>query len=258
MFRLDASRALSDFRTERLLEKIRRIAPDAVTLNTRFIHFVKTDGTLSASQFETMQAILTYGEEAILTSAKEKFMVIPRLGTISPWASKATDIVRNCGLTNVLRVERGTCFELIMKDDKRLSEEQREKIAAVIHDRMTESVVDPDVAPEVVFAEAEGQPMRSVDILTEGRTALQKANVELGLALNDDEIDYLIDAFTKLKRNPTDVELMMFAQANSEHCRHKIFNAKWTIDGKDEDKSLFGMIRETHKNHPPGHDCRLL
>ncbi len=252
MFRLDASRALSDFRTERLLEKIRRIAPDAVTLNTRFIHFVKTDGTLSASQFETMQSILTYGEEAILTSAKEKFMVIPRLGTISPWASKATDIVRNCGLTNVLRVERGTCFELIMKDDKRLSEEQREKIAAVIHDRMTESVVAPDVAPEVVFAEAEGQPMRSVDILTEGRTALQKANVELGLALNDDEIDYLIDAFTKLKRNPTDVELMMFAQANSEHCRHKIFNAKWTIDGKDEDKSLFGMIRETHKNHPQG------
>ena len=250
--RLDASRALSDFRTERLLKKIQKICPEVVTLNSRYIHFVNVDGALSSEEFHTLESILDYGEEAIVTASTERFMAIPRLGTISPWASKATDIVHNCGLKKVLRVERGTCYELILKGNAVLKPEEREAIAAVLHDRMTESVVSPDVNPAIVFADAKGKDMQSIDIVGQGREALEKANVELGLALNEDEIQYLIDAFTKLNRNPTDVELMMFAQANSEHCRHKIFNASWTIDGEKKDKSLFSMIRETHKAHPEG------
>lgn len=250
--RLDASRALSDFRTERLLAKIKKISRDVVTLNSRYVHFVNIDGFLSFDELKTLKSILEYGEEALITGAKDRFMVIPRLGTISPWASKATDIVRNCGLKKVLRVERGTIYELMLSSGKSLTEEQRKEIAAVLHDRMTESVVDPEIEPAVIFSDAKGEPMRSVDILGKGKEALETANVELGLALNEEEIRYLIDAFTKLKRNPTDVELMMFAQANSEHCRHKIFNASWTIDGKEKDRSLFSMIRETHKAHPEG------
>ena len=250
--RLDASRALSDFRTERLLKKIQKICPEVVTLNSRYIHFVNVDGALSSEEFHTLASILDYGEEAIVTASTERFMVIPRLGTISPWASKATDIVHNCGLRKVLRVERGTCYELILKGNAVLKPEEREAVAAVLHDRMTESVVSPDVNPAIVFADAKGKSMQSIDIIGKGREALEKANIELGLALNEDEIQYLIDAFTKLNRNPTDVELMMFAQANSEHCRHKIFNASWTIDGEKKDKSLFSMIRETHKAHPEG------
>lgn len=250
--RLDASRALSDFRTERLLKKIQKICPEVVTLNSRYIHFVNVDGALSSEEFHTLASILDYGEEAIVTASTERFMVIPRLGTISPWASKATDIVHNCGLRKVLRVERGTCYELILKGNAVLKPEEREAVAAVLHDRMTESVVSPDVNPAIVFADAKGKSMQSIDIIGKGREALEKANIELGLALNEDEIQYLIDAFTELNRNPTDVELMMFAQANSEHCRHKIFNASWTIDGEKKDKSLFSMIRETHKAHPEG------
>ena len=241
-----------DFRTERLLKKIQKICPEVVTLNSRYIHFVNVDGALSSEEFHTLESILDYGEEAIVTASTERFMAIPRLGTISPWASKATDIVHNCGLKKVLRVERGTCYELILKGNAVLKPEEREAIAAVLHDRMTESVVSPDVNPAIVFADAKGKDMQSIDIVGQGREALEKANVELGLALNEDEIQYLIDAFTKLNRNPTDVELMMFAQANSEHCRHKIFNASWTIDGEKKDKSLFSMIRETHKAHPEG------
>lgn len=252
MFRLEASRALSDFRTERLLKKIRQFVPDVATLNSRYIHFVHTEEELSFTEMTRLKDVLTYGEECLVTHSENKFLVVPRLGTVSPWASKATDIIHNCGLKKVLRVERGTLYELSFKDYRALTDTEREQIASVLHDKMTESVVSPDVSAEVVFGEAQGEPMRIVDILKEGRKALEKANVDFGLALNEDEIDYLVNAFTKLERNPTDVELMMFAQANSEHCRHKIFNAKWTIDGKEKDKTLFGMIRETHNAHPEG------
>lgn len=252
MFRLNAPRALSDFRTERLLKKIRVFAPGVETLNTRFIHFIHANEALTDQETASLKAILTYGEEALIVPNTERFLVVPRLGTISPWASKATDIVRNCGLTKVLRVERGTCYEFVLRSGASLSEEQRAEIRSVIHDRMTESVVDAEVDPEVIFGEAVGQPMQTVPLMAEGKAALEKANVTLGLALSADEIDYLVNAFNELKRDPTDVELMMFAQANSEHCRHKIFNANWTIDGKDKENTLFGMIRETHKAHPEG------
>src|SRR5205085_1567315 len=128
----------------------------------------------------------------------------------------------------------------------------REALAAKLHDRMTESVFAALVSADALFHHVAPQPLTSVDILSGGSAALVRANVELGLALSEDEIDYLIENFTRLGRNPTDVELMMFTQANSEHCRHKIFNASWTIDGVDQSHSLFGMIRESHKAHPEG------
>ena len=177
-------------------------------------------------------------------------MVVPRLGTISPWASKATDIVKNCGIEGVLRVERGTVYSLALKAP--LTEEEAAQAAGVLHDRMTESVVARDFPAENLFVELEGRPMATVALVEEGRPALERANVEMGLALSPDEIDYLTDAFTKIGRNPTDVELMMFAQANSEHCRHKIFNARWTVDGEEREETFFGMIRRTHKMAPQG------
>jgi phosphoribosylformylglycinamidine synthase len=251
-FSLNAPRALSDFRTERLLEKIRQVAPGVVTLNTRFIHFIQAAAPLSAKEHHTLNEILKYGEEALVVQEAVRFLVIPRLGTISPWSSKATDIVRNCGLTNVLRVERGTCYELVLAEGAELNAEQRRQIENLLHDRMTESVVDADSGADLVFSETVGEPLRHINILEEGVEALAQANVELGLALSSDEMEYLIDAFKKLNRNPTDVELMMFAQANSEHCRHKIFNARWEIDGEEKEETLFGMIRDTHKAHPEG------
>ena len=147
-----------------------------------------------------LKDILNYGEECLVTHTPNKFLVVPRLGTVSPWASKATDIIHNCGLNQVLRVERGTLYELTFKEPRLLTDKEKEQIASVIHDKMTESVVDPDVSAEVVFGEAQGEPMRTVDILKEGREALVRANGEFGLALNEDEIDYLVDAFTKLDR----------------------------------------------------------
>ncbi|BAO30015.1 phosphoribosylformylglycinamidine synthase [Sulfuritalea hydrogenivorans sk43H] len=176
-------------------------------------------------------------------------MVTPRLGTISPWSSKATDIARNCGFANVKRIERGTAFHVSGAIG---GEREKSALATRLHDRMTESVLDSIDAARALFQHVAPQPLSTVDLLAGGRDALVKANVELGLALSADEIDYLAENFGKLQRNPTDVELMMFAQANSEHCRHKIFNASWTVDGVDQPLSLFGMIRETHKAHPDG------
>jgi phosphoribosylformylglycinamidine synthase len=176
-------------------------------------------------------------------------LVTPRLGTISPWSSKASDIARNCGFAAVKRIERGTAFHVagVTGDGRRL-----QVLAAHLHDRMTESVLTSIDAARALFRHVAPQPLTTVDLLGGGRAALIRANVEMGLALSDDEIDYLVENFGRLRRNPTDVELMMFAQANSEHCRHKIFNASWTVDGEPQALSLFAMIRETHKAHPQG------
>ncbi|MBI3094335.1 MAG: phosphoribosylformylglycinamidine synthase, partial [Rhodocyclales bacterium] len=178
--------------------------------------------------------------------AGELLLVTPRLGTISPWSSKATDIARNCGFAAVKRIERGTAYHVSGKVAQELA------LATRLHDRMTESVLDSIDAARALFHHVAPQPLASVDLQGGGRAALVVANRELGLALSEDEIDYLVENFGKLGRNPTDVELMMFAQANSEHCRHKIFNASWTVDGEAQPLSLFGMIRETHKAHPEG------
>jgi phosphoribosylformylglycinamidine synthase len=252
--------ALSDFRQTRLLETLTRIDPNIVGVRGQYLHFVNALTPLAAEGSARIEALVHYGAPFSASderAASETFLVLPRLGTVSPWASKATDIAHHCGLTHVRRIERGIEYTVTMKTGlfggkKGFSDEARTAIAAALHDRMTESVVGSRDEALHLFDELPAKPLSTVDVLADGRTALERANSALGLALADDEIDYLVDAFTKLERNPSDVELMMFAQANSEHCRHKIFNAQWTIDGEPQDMSLFQMIKNTEKLNPQG------
>ncbi len=255
---LEGGNALSSFRAQQLLTELVSIHPKITGIAARFVHLVATDAAPTPALQERLQALLTYGDPYEGPADGAALVVTPRLGTISPWASKATDIARNCGL-GVFRVERITEYRIAFKTGllsnvlgsaPELSAEQTARIAALLHDRMTESVFATRAEAEQLFSALEAAPMEFVDVLGGGRAALEAANRQWGLALADDEIDYLVDAFKGLKRNPTDVELMMFAQANSEHCRHKIFNAQFTIDGVAQDKSLFGMIRHTHQVSP--------
>ncbi|MFL6674344.1 MAG: phosphoribosylformylglycinamidine synthase [Massilia sp.] len=264
MLILPGSNALSVFRSQRLLSQLQAAAPAIAGLQARFYHFIDTEAPLSADDTAQLGAMLTYGEPAPSVEYEgvtEEFFVIPRLGTISPWASKATDIAHNCGLAHIHRIERGVAYTVVLRSGilgsslgapKKLGSEEVQAVAALLHDRMTETVLRNADEAAQLFRELEGKPMESVDVLGVGREALVRANTELGLAMSIDEIDYLHDAFTKARRNPTDVELMMFAQANSEHCRHKIFNADWVIDGVRQDKSLFQMIKNTHQLQPKG------
>ncbi|WP_279214766.1 phosphoribosylformylglycinamidine synthase [Delftia acidovorans] len=255
---LEGGNALSSFRAQQLLTELVSIHPKITGIAARFVHLVATDAAPTPALQERLQALLTYGDPYEGPADGAALVVTPRLGTISPWASKATDIARNCGL-GVFRVERITEYRIAFKTGllsnvlgsaPELSAEQTAQIAALLHDRMTESVFATRAEAEQLFSALDAAPMEFVDVLGGGRAALETANRQWGLALADDEIDYLVDAFKGLQRNPTDVELMMFAQANSEHCRHKIFNAQFTIDGVAQDKSLFGMIRNTHQVSP--------
>jgi phosphoribosylformylglycinamidine synthase len=252
--------ALSDFRQTRLLDTLTRIDASIVGVRGQYLHFVNAQTPLTNEDSAKIEALMHYGDPFEAGSERgpaERFLVVPRFGTVSPWASKATDIAHHCGLTQVRRIERGIEYTVVMKGGllggkKALSDAARAAVAAALHDRMTESVAPSRDHAMHLFDELPARPLLTVDVLGKGRAALERANAELGLALADDEIDYLVDAFTKLGRNPTDVELMMFAQANSEHCRHKIFNAQWTIDGEAQDMSLFAMIRNTEKLNPQG------
>ena len=264
MLILPGSNALSVFRSQRLLNQLQAAAPAIAAVQARFVHFIDSSAPLSIEDTEKLTAMLTYGEpvpETLYEGSTVEFIVIPRLGTISPWASKATDIAHNCGLAHVHRIERGVAYKVVLKSGilgssigapKKLSDDEAANVAALLHDRMTETVLRNADDAAQLFQELEGKPLEAIDVLGQGRDALLRANTELGLAMSVDEIDYLFDAFTKARRNPTDVELMMFAQANSEHCRHKIFNADWIIDGVKQDKSLFGMIKNTHQLQPKG------
>jgi phosphoribosylformylglycinamidine synthase len=249
----EGASALSDFRVAQLLPRLASISPQILGISARFVHLVATHAPLAESQKQTLSALLTYGEPVETGADGPLIVVSPRLGTVSPWASKATDIARNCGL-EVRRIERLTEYRLVMKSGllgtAKLSAEQLGQVAAQLHDRMTESAMLSRDEAAALFTALEPAPMAHVDVLGGGRAALVNANKAWGLALAEDEIDYLVTAFTGLGRNPTDVELMMFAQANSEHCRHKIFNAEFTIDGVAQPKSLFGMIRHTHQTNP--------
>ncbi len=251
MLQLPGGLALSDFRKNKLLTSLQSVAPAITGLHAHYMHFVDVDKTLSSEAKDVLDSLLHTETQSISASAGEKlFLVIPRPGTISPWASKATDIAHNCGLSEVRRIERGILYRIV--SDNSLDDADWQAISALLHDRMTESVFSDPEEAERLFYQSEPAPLKSVDILTGGRDALEKANLELGLALAEDEIDYLVENFKAMKRNPSDVELMMFAQANSEHCRHKIFNADWVIDGQEQKKSLFGMIRNTHQKNPGG------
>jgi phosphoribosylformylglycinamidine synthase len=252
ILRLPGAIALSAFRVEKLLASLPRPLAEAIAVDARFMHFVATTGPLPAEESRVLERLLTYGTTAVGEPAGELRLVIPRFGTVSPWSSKATDIARNCGLARVERIERGIAYYVRARDGSALSEDARRSLDPAIHDRMTETVVESFAAAESLFAHAAPKPLAAIDVLGAGRKALDDANASMGLALASDEIDYLFESFTRRARNPTDVELMMFAQANSEHCRHKIFNASWTIDGERMDQSLFAMIRNTHRLNPRG------
>ena len=251
MLQLAGAPAHSDFRLEKILETVRVLEPSVTAISTRFVHFADVDGELSARSREILESLLDYGPRARLEGTEGILVLaLPRIGTISPWASKATDIAHICGLRDVRRIERGTAYYL--HTEKSLDHVRLRSLGAALHDRMTESVVFAVEEAARLFAKHEPERLARVELLAEGKAALRRADAELGLALSHDEIDYLVENFKRLDRDPSDAELMMFAQANSEHCRHKIFNAQWLIDDQPQPKSLFEMIRNTHHHSPEG------
>ena len=253
MLRLRGCPALSVFRLNKLLAHLRESVPAISGIDAEFMHFAWLESKFSDAEESVLERLLDYGQgRSEQVPEGQLLLVVPRPGTISPWSSKATDIAHNCGLVNLQRIERGIAFYLRTEAADELSSADWQQATALLHDRMIEIVFESLDDAVNLFSQAEPAPFTSVDILTGGAEALTMANTQLGLALSDDEIDYLVQNFTTLNRNPTDIELMMFAQANSEHCRHKIFNADWIIDGVQEDKSLFAMIRNTHELHPDG------
>jgi phosphoribosylformylglycinamidine synthase len=240
--------ALSDFRRSKLLRQLQKNDKNIIALDAEYIHFVDIKAKLSVKEQALLNKLLIYGQPFSGGSENELFLVIPRIGTISPWSSKATDIAKNSGLAKVKRIERGVAYYIKSKKSKL----DRTMVTFLLHDRMTESVLKNIKDASKLFADSEPKHLLSFDILKSGRAALIAANEDIGLALADDEIDYLHRAYKKLSRNPTDVELMMFAQVNSEHCRHKIFNADWIVNGKKQPKSLFKMIKNTYEKNNEG------
>jgi phosphoribosylformylglycinamidine synthase len=250
MLQLTGPPAATAFRLEKLRTELRALVPSIGDVAVYFEHYVHLAAPFGQEQHRVLAALLDYGGgSAERHGGWQRVYVVPRLGTISPWASKATDIAKLCSLP-LRRVERGRVIELDVRTV--LTDAERALIAPLLHDRMTETLLVERPTQDLLFAEHEPRLTRSVDVLAGGRAALERANAEFGLALSEDEIDYLAEQFQALGRNPTDVELMMFAQANSEHCRHKIFNADWIIDGERAPKSLFAMIRNTHVRAPSG------
>src|ERR1700736_3759023 len=258
MLQLPGAPALSAFRIAKLLARLATLEPAVRSLDARFIHFVDTARPLEPAELLILQRLLTYGprignagggpdarDSTGTDSAGDTLLIVPREGTISPWSSKATDIAHVCGLTAIRRIERGIEYRLL--DTRPLGPERLAALAPVLFDRMTELVLFNPEHAQRLFGHAAPKPLVRIQ-----RDRLESANRELGLALSPDEISYLVENFQRLGREPTDVELMMFAQANSEHCRHKIFNADWIIDGRKRDESLFAMIRTTHARSPKG------
>ncbi len=247
ILQLPGGPAHSEFRLTRLLARLRDVNPAIRGVSSRYLHLADCQREPDAQGLQRLGALLAYGPSHAGTGPRGvRMLVVPRPGTISPWSSKATDIALVCGLDWLRRVERGVCFYL--DSDAVLSQPQLDAVAALLHDRMTEAVID-EAAVATLFAAESPRPLATVP---RALNALTAANRELGLALSPDEIQYLHENFTRLGRDPTDVELMMFAQANSEHCRHKIFNAAFTVDGVAQDRSLFAMIRNTHAHAPEG------
>ncbi|BFI71447.1 phosphoribosylformylglycinamidine synthase [Yersinia pseudotuberculosis] len=245
---LRGSPALSAFRITKLLSRCQDAHLPVSDIYAEYVHFADVSAPLSADEHARLQRLLQYGPSLPEhPPAGRLLLVTPRPGTISPWSSKATDIAHNCGLSQILRLERGLAFSIQGPD---LNESQWKQLAALLHDRMMEAVFTDLQQAEQLFSHHQPAPVQRVDILGQGRSALEQANIKLGLALAQDEIDYLLTAFTGLGRNPTDIELYMFAQANSEHCRHKIFNADWVIDGVAQPKTLFKMIKNTFEHTP--------
>jgi len=261
---LDGPAAFSAFRLERLRARLQARVAGVGPIAARFVHFVRLGAPLTAPARRRLEQLLEYGQNPVdlAGAAHVQLLVVPRLGTTSPWSSKATDIARNCALPEVEKIERAVAYRIhcpgMRADDLRPAGAAWEAIAALLHDRMTETVLDAQQETALLVEQVLGAgtqaagrgSIRHIDLMGRGEEALRSANEQLGLALSADEIEYLARAFAALGRNPTDVELMMFAQANSEHCRHKIFNASWTIDGVAPGPTLFSMIKATHAAAP--------
>ncbi len=251
MLQFCGGHALSPFRLEKLRKEINTLNLPVAAIATEYWHFCSATRNLQDDELTALRQLLNHDQaQESAQHPGEFFLVLPRPGTISPWSSKATDIAQHCGLTAVERIERGVAYYIQCASP--LSVEDKARLKPLLHDRMTEAVFASFADAERLFQHFPPQPLNTIDVLGGGIEALQQANQSMGLALSADEIDYLAHHFQQMARNPTDVELMMFAQANSEHCRHKIFNADWIIDGKSQDKSLFAMIRNTHQVHPQG------
>ena len=240
--------ALSAFRINKLLQKAQTLGLPEHAVASEYWYFVASDAPLSDADVLQLKALLSAERVNTPDAAQSLFLITPRIGTISPWSSKATDIAHNCGLAHIERIERGMAVSL----SGSLKTDERAQWAALLHDRMTESVLPDFQAAEQLFSQHNDQSFATIDILHGGKDALLQANAEMGLALSPDEVDYLLDNYRALNRNPSDVELMMFAQANSEHCRHKIFNADFVLNGEKQEKSLFRLIRDTHETSPSG------
>src|SRR6266853_1953304 len=252
MLQIPGPPALSAFRIAKLLDRLGALEPAVTGLAARFMHFAELAQPLSAPEREVLAQLLTYGprlQAPAEAGAGECLLVVPRTGTISPWSSKATDIARVCGLAGVRRIERG--IEYRVRAARPLGSERLARLAPVLFDRMTEMALSDGAQAARLFEHVQPRPLARLS-LAAGRAALEEADRALGLALSSDEMDYLMASFARLARDPSDVELMMFAQANSEHCRHKIFNARWIIDGQAREESLFAMIRYTHARNPTG------
>ncbi|MDH3506527.1 MAG: phosphoribosylformylglycinamidine synthase [Gammaproteobacteria bacterium] len=249
VLRLAGPVAETNFRRRKLTEQLQARCPAVTGVSVRFVHLVHVTRELDAGEQALLSALLDYGSAAGTVTGSQEIMIVPRIGTISPWASKATDIARICGLP-VHRLERGRLYSITAREQ--LDGERQRELVPLLHDRMMETVVLDAELPAALFDEHEPRPMTTVDLSGDAVAALAAANRELGLALSDDEIVYLVEQFGAIGRNPSDMELMMFAQANSEHCRHKVFNADWIIEGQAADKSLFQMIKNTYANAPDG------
>lgn len=250
LLKLRGGPALSTFRLGKLNTRLAAIAPSLRAETTEYWHFAEAQRALTGREADVLRRLLDYGEAPpSIAPSGAMLLVVPRLGTISPWSSKATDIARQCGLVAVRRIERGIVYRFVRESGPPA---QRSAALALLHDRMTESVLESLEAAGALFRHFPPRPLAAIDVMERGREALEAANTALGLALSADEVDYLLDHFRRTGRNPTDVELTMFAQANSEHCRHKIFNANWVIDGAAQDRTLFAMIRKTHELNPQG------
>ena len=251
MLELNGQEALSHFRLSQLTRVLQQADDRVAGLHARFVYLVDTSETLSAEHADRLNALLLHGDEPGQLSPDARHLyVVPRPGTISPWSSKATDIARACALESVRRIERGICYGVEFSGP--VNDGELLQLGQLLLDRMTEAVYANVKETAALFATHSPTPVGSVPLAANGREALIAANADLGLALSDDEIDYLVRCYGELGRDPTDAELMMFAQANSEHCRHKIFNASWVIDGEARDQRLFSMIKSTTEKTPAG------
>ena len=251
MIEINGPASHSPFRLNQLLVSLQKIDPNINSLGARYVHFLDASESLDKQEEQTLNTLLSYGPDwQAGPNNGQKIIVIPRLGTTSPWSSKASDIARISGLKKIRRIERGLIYTIVFKDNKESN--KLNELLDQLHDRMTQTILLDEKKLQSLFNVNEPKPLSSIPILSKGIDALMQSNIDLGLALNDQEMDYLLGKFVELDRDPTDAELMMFAQANSEHCRHKVFNADWTINGLKKEYSLFAMIKDTYRSHPHG------